>query len=134
MFSDVSSHIVHEPSSKESNGPAATLFAADCDPEQIHARHWRRHRRSGESVFGESPPSLHISHLAWQLDEEFRYLYRKKNVVKELSEVRRKVSTNSLIYQILPSQLVEHDILRQPHEIPRGPCSCHLAHLQSVPG
>lgn len=30
-----------------------------------------------------------------QLDEEFRYLQRKRNVVKELSEVRRKVTVNS---------------------------------------
>ena len=27
-----------------------------------------------------------------QLDDEFRYLQRKKNVIKELSEIRRKVN------------------------------------------
>ena len=35
-----------------------------------------------------------------QLDDEFRYLQRKKNVVKELSDTRRKVR-----------YLVEHELL-----------------------
>lgn len=39
-----------------------------------------------------SCPPLVTSLIApTKLDEEFRYLYRKKNVVKELAEVRRKV-------------------------------------------
>lgn len=36
-----------------------------------------------------------------KLDEEFRYLQRKKNVVKELSEVRRKVCNLVPAYESL---------------------------------
>jgi hypothetical protein len=35
-----------------------------------------------------------------QLDEEFRYLQRKKNVVKELAEVRMKVRGFSHLFVV----------------------------------
>ena len=40
---------------------------------------------------GKTPMPPFLSSNIWQLDEEFRYLQRKKNVVKELAEVRLKV-------------------------------------------
>ena len=43
-----------------------------------------------------------------QLDEEFRYLQRKKNVVKELAEVRMKVRRFSLPFVVLSDCIAQN--------------------------
>lgn len=73
-----------------------------------------------------------------QLDEEFRYLQRKKKVVIEFAEVRLKVSFE--IHQPpkgVPSDChseLEHHVSVQPHQIPCRPSSPHLAYVQGMLG
>lgn len=72
----------------------------------------------------------------YQLDEEFRYLQRKKNVVKELAEVRRKVRFSHITcHRFLNCVInVEYHLPGKPDEVSRRTAAYYFAHVQSLPG
>ena len=85
-------------------------------------------------------PSLDVSVLPFfihyqQLEEEFRYLQRKKNVVKELAEVRLKV-VFIITFKPCYSDIVslEHYIFVEPHQIPGGAYPPYPPYVQSMSG
>ena len=59
-----------------------------------------------------------------------------KNVVKELSEVRRKVSSqlSQMCLMLIAPCCIEHHVLVQLDQVPRDPGPCHPAHVQGLPG
>ncbi len=72
----------------------------------------------------------------YQLDEEFRYLQRKKNVVKELAEVRRKVrfyvpTINQFLNRMVD---VEHHLPGKLDKVSRRTATYYFAYVQSLPG
>jgi hypothetical protein len=70
-----------------------------------------------------------------QLDEEFRYLQRKKKVVKEFSEVRLKVSCPEAFRRIVVNILVsEHIVLVKPDQVSRRSPASYFTHVQSLSG
>lgn len=79
-------------------------------------------------------PSNLLNFLFDQLDEDFRYLQRKKNVVKELAEVRLKackIFYNSILELI---SMLEHHFPLKPHQIRCSSPSYHSTHVQSLLG
>lgn len=72
-----------------------------------------------------------------QLEEEFRYLQRKKNVIRELTEIRLKVNfvlakVSAKIISLAP--LPERDVLVGIDKIWRCSGPSNSAHIQSVRG
>lgn len=81
-----------------------------------------------------SPATLTI---AIQLDDEFRYLQKKKNVVKEFTETRMKVSftgPSSIAKRPHLRLLLERCVSVGLDQIQSGSFLPHLAHVQSMLG